>query len=147
MPLSPGYIDYAVELISGFGSVEVKRMFGGATLTRNGVGFAILDDDTFFLKGDVSLGAEMKAQGSKAWSYSIKKDGTVRDIAYWSLPASAADDPDEASALAKRSYAIAVKAAAEKAKPKAKKKTAKVAKKAAPKKVPAKSKAAPRSKK
>lgn len=146
MPLSPGYIDYAVELISGFGSVEVKRMFGGAMLTRNGVGFAILDDDTFFLKGDVSLGAEMKAQGSKPWSYSIKKDGTVRDIAYWSLPASAADDADEAAALVKRSYAISVKAAAEKAKPKAKSK-ASAEKKAMPKKTAAKSKTAPRRKK
>jgi DNA transformation protein len=144
MPLSPDFIDYAVELIAGFGRVEVKRMFGGASLTRQGVGFAILDDDTFFLKADVALGTEMKKEGAKPWSYSVKKDGTVRDIAYWSLPASAADDPDEAAALAKRSYAIAVKAAAEKAKPKAKKASAraapKAAKKAAPKKAPARKK-------
>ena len=65
MPLSPGFPDYVLELIAGFGRVEVKRMFGGATLSRSGVGFAILDADTHFLKADTTLGAELKEQGSK----------------------------------------------------------------------------------
>jgi DNA transformation protein len=148
MPLSPDFIAYAVELIEGFGPVEVKKMFGGASLVRNGVGFAILDDDTFFLKADGAMGAEMRAEGAKPWVYSVKKDGTVRDIAYWSLPASAADDPDEAAALARRSFAISVKSAAEKAKPKAKKAAPKkAAAKKAPVRTAAKAKPAPRSKK
>lgn len=132
MPLSPGFPDYVLELIAGFGKVEVKRMFGGAMLSRGGVGFAILDDDTFFLKADPVLGAELKKQGSKPWSYSLKKDGTVRDIAYWSLPDTAADDPDEAVALTRRSFAIATQAAKEKPKKKAAKKPARKAAKAAP---------------
>lgn len=143
MPLSPDFTDYVEELISGFGKVEVRKMFGGAMLQRNGVGFAILDDDTFFIKADAAFGAELKKQGSKPWSYSVKKDGTVRDIAYWSLPATAADDGDEASALARRSFEIAKKAAAEKAKKPAKK--AKAAAKKSPPKA-AKKKAAPKRK-
>jgi DNA transformation protein and related proteins len=131
MPLSPGFPDYVLELIAGFGRVEVKRMFGGAMLSRGGVGFGILDDDVFFLKADVALGAELKTQGCKPWSYSMKKDGTVRDIAYWSLPDTAADDPDEAVALVRRSFAIATKTAkdkpAKKAKPAAGKPAAKKA--------------------
>jgi DNA transformation protein and related proteins len=144
MPLSPGFIDFALELIAGFGKVEVKKMFGGASLTRGGVGFGILDNDTFFLKGDAAFGVDMKKQGSKPWSYSIGKDGRPREIAFWSLPHTALDDPDEASAFAKRSFAIAQKAAAEKAKSgKAKKAAkpkpaAKAVKKATPK--PAKKK-------
>lgn len=142
MPLSPGFIEWAEELIAGFGPVEVKKMFGGASLSRKGVGFGILDNDTFFLKADVDMGAELKSQGSQAWSYSIGKDGKPRDIAFWSLPDTAVDDPDEASELAKRSYVIAVKAAAEKAKPKSKTvaKPKAVAKKAPAKKPPAKPK-------
>ncbi|MEQ1609168.1 MAG: TfoX/Sxy family protein [Hyphomonadaceae bacterium] len=111
MALSRGFPDYVLELIAGFGKVEVKRMFGGAMLSRGGVGFAILDDDTFFLKADAVLGAEMKERGCQPWSYSVKKDGTVRDIAYWSLPDAAADDPDEAVVLVRRSFAIAAMAA------------------------------------
>ena len=121
MPLSPGFSDFIVELIVGFGPVGIKRMFGGAGVYRDGVGFGILDDDVFYLKADAAFGAELKAQGCKPWSYSIAKDGSVRDIAYWSLPDTAADDPDEAAALVRRSYAIAAKVAAAKAaKPKKK---------------------------
>jgi DNA transformation protein and related proteins len=133
MPLSPGFSDYIEELIAGFGKVEIKRMFGGAGVYRSGIGFGILDDDIFFIKADTAFGAELKRQGCKPWSYSVKKDGTVRDIAYWSLPATAADDGDEASALVKRSFEIAKKAAAEKPKKpvkKAAKKAAKPTKKA-----------------
>jgi DNA transformation protein len=138
MPLSPGFTDYVEELIAGFGKVEIRRMFGGAAIYRGGVGFGILDDDVFFIKADTAFGAELKKRGCKPWSYSVKKDGTVRDIAYWSLPDTAADDGDEASALAKRSYQIAVKADAAKAK-KPKKAPAK---KAATKKPAVKPKAA-----
>lgn len=115
MPLSPGFSDFVVELIAGFGPVDIRRMFGGAMLSRDGVGFGILDDDVFFIKADADFGAELKAMGCKPWSYSIAKDGSVRNIAYWSLPDTAADDPDEAVELVRRSYAISVKAAAAKA--------------------------------
>jgi DNA transformation protein len=138
MPLSPGFIEFAEELIAGFGPVEVKKMFGGASLSRGGVGFAILDDDTIFIRADAVFGAELKKQGSKAWSYSIGKDGKPREIAYWSLPDTALDDPDEASALAKRSHAISKQVVAAKdkvAKAKASKKAAKPAAKTKPKAV------------
>jgi DNA transformation protein len=133
MPLSPGFPDYVQELIAGFGKVDVKRMFGGAALYRNGVGFGILDDDVFFIKADKAFGAELKARGCKPWVYSIAKDGSVREIAYWSLPDTAADDGDEAVMLVRRSFDVAKRAAAEKArKPK----------KSAPKKAAAKKPAA-----
>ena len=73
----------------------------------------------------------------------MKKDGSVRDIAYWSLPATAADDGEEASALAKRSFDIAKKVAVAKAsKPRKPRKSAKpVAKKTAARKPAVKPKA------
>jgi DNA transformation protein len=139
MPLSPGFPDYVQELIAGFGRVDVKRMFGGAGLYRNGVGFGILDDDTFFIKADKAFGAELRSQGCKPWVYSIAKDGSVRDIAYWSLPDTAADDGDEAVKLVRRSFEVARIAAEAKAKKPKKKAAAKPApKKAVARKVPAK---------
>lgn len=140
MPLSPGFADFALELLTGFGRLEAKRMFGGAGLYRDGVMFGILDDDAIFLRVDDALQAELKAQGSVAWSYSMKPDGTVRERGYWRLPESAVDDPDEAVAIAKRAYAAALSRQAKRAKSPAKKKaSAKASKKAAPK--PAKRKA------
>lgn len=108
MPLSPGFSDYVLELLAGFGRVETKRMFGGAGLYRDGVMFGILDDDAVFFRVDDALQAEMQAQGSVAWVYSMKPDGSIRSMGYWRMPETAADDPDEAVALARRSYAAAI---------------------------------------
>lgn len=108
MPLSPGFSDYVLELLAGFGRVEAKRMFGGAGLYRDGVMFAILDDDVAFFRVDDALQAEMEAQGSVPWVYSMKPDGSIRSMGYWRMPETAADDPDEAVALAKRSFAAAI---------------------------------------
>lgn len=124
MPLSPGFSDYVLELLSGFGRLEAKRMFGGAGLYRNGIMFAILDDDVVFFRVDDKLEADLKAQGSVPWSYSMKRDGAVREMGYWRMPETAADDPDEAVAIAKRAYAAAVARKAVRAKAPAKKKAA-----------------------
>ena len=83
-------------------------MFGGAGLYRDGVMFGILDDDAVFFRVDDALQAEMQAQGSVAWVYSMKPDGSIRSMGYWRMPETAADDPDEAVALARRSYAAAL---------------------------------------
>ncbi len=135
MPLSPGFTDYALELLSGFGGIEAKRMFGGAGLYRDGVMFAILDDDVVFFRVDDRLEADLKAQGSVPWSYSMKSDGSTREMGYWRMPETAADDPDEAVTIAKRAYAAAQARKAVRAKAPAKKKTAA---KAAPRKSAAK---------
>ena len=138
MPLSPGFSDYMLELLAGFGRVEAKRMFGGAGLYRDGVMFGILDDDAAFFRVDDALQAEMEAQGSVPWVYSMKSDGSIRSMGYWRMPETAADDPDEAIALAKRSYAAAIARKAVRAKKPAAKKAAKAALK---KKAPAKARA------
>ena len=135
MPLSPGFTDYALELLAGLGRVEARRMFGGAGLYRDGVMFAILDDDAVFFRVDDALQAEMEARGSAPWVYSMKRDGTVREMGYWRMPETAADDPDEAVAIARRSHAAALKRQASRASKPAKAK-ASTKKKAAAGKTP-----------
>ncbi len=106
MPLSPGYADYVLELLEGFGPLEIKRMFGGAGLYRDGVMFAILDNDALYFRVDEALQADLAAQGSTPWTYSKKPDGRGPNMAYWRLPDTAADDPDEAVAIARKSHAV-----------------------------------------
>lgn len=126
MPLSPGFSDYMLELLAGFGRVEARRMFGGAGLYRDGVMFGILDDDAAFFRVDDVLQAEMEAQGSVPWVYSMKPDGSVRSMGYWRMPETAADDPDEAVAIARRAFAAALARKTVRAKaPSTKKATAK----------------------
>lgn len=140
MPLSPQFTDYALELLAGIGRIEAKRMFVGAGLYRDGMMFGILDDDVIYLRVDDALQAELEAKGSAPWSYSVKSDGAVREMGYWRLPETAADDPDEAAALARRAYAAAAKRQALRAaKPRSGSKPAKARAAARPKKAAAKS--------
>ena len=139
MPLSPGFSDYVLELLAGLGRVEAKRMFGGAGLYRDGVMFGILDDDAVFFRVDDDLEADLRAQGSAPWVYSMKSDGSIRSMGYWRMPETAADDPDEAVGIARRAYAAAVNRKAERAAPKSRKTAAK--KKAAQAKTAGKAKA------
>lgn len=116
MPLSPGFSDYVVELVSGLGRVQAKRMFGGAGLFRDGVMFGVLINDVVYFRVDEALKADLAAQGSEPWVY--VRQGEAREMGYWRMPETAADDPDEAAAIARRAYATAVKRKAEGSAPK-----------------------------
>ena len=116
MPLSPGFSDYVVELVSGLGRVQAKRMFGGAGLFRDGVMFGVLISDVVYFRVDEALKADLAAQGSEPWVY--VRQGEAREMGYWRMPETAADDPDEAAAIARRAYAAAVKRKAEGSAPK-----------------------------
>ena len=69
MPLSAGFSDYAVELISSLGRVQTKRMFGAAGLFRDGVMFGVLINDVAYFRVDDALAADLREQGSEPWVY------------------------------------------------------------------------------
>lgn len=56
--------DFVRELFAGLGSVQIKRMFGGAGGYADGVMFLLLADDAIYLKADDGLKIELAAQGS-----------------------------------------------------------------------------------
>ncbi|MEZ5939224.1 MAG: TfoX/Sxy family protein [Hyphomonadaceae bacterium] len=107
MAASAGYLDYVEELLGGLGAVRTRRMFGAAGVFLDGVMFALVDDDILYIKTDDAFVSDLKAMGSAPWTYTAKRDGITRDMGYWRLPESAADDPDEAVELARRSLRIA----------------------------------------
>jgi DNA transformation protein len=104
---------FVQELFGGMGPVSVRRMFGGAGIYAGDLMFALIDEDTIFIKADDELKAALAAEGSVAWTYT--RDGKTREMGYWRLPESALDDPEVAADWGRRALAVA-KA---KAKPKA----------------------------
>lgn len=123
MPRSPDpFHEFVAELFAPMGSVSIRRMFGGAGVFRDGLMFALLGDDTVYLKTDARLRADLEAEGSAPFIWIKPSTGEEIDMGYVSLPSCAMDDPDEASAWAKRALAVAKAKAAAKplAKPKKK---------------------------
>ena len=98
------------EHFATLGTLEIKRMFGGAGVYRHGTIVALLDDGVVWLKGDEALGAAFVEAGSRQFTYPTK-DGRTMSMGYWTLPEAALDDPDEAVAWARRSLDVAVKKA------------------------------------
>jgi DNA transformation protein len=112
--------EFVAELFAPMGPVSIRRMFGGAGVFRDGLMFALLGDDTVYLKTDAKLRADLEAEGCAPFLWTKPSTGEEIDMGYVSLPSSAMEDPDEASAWARRALAAARAQAA--AKPIAKKK-------------------------
>lgn len=108
MPVSASFLEFAKDHFAGLGRVEARRMFGGVGLWSQGVMFALIDDETVFLKTDEALREALRAEGAQAWIYSNAKRPWPQETSYWSLPEAAQDDPDEAVTWARRSVAAAL---------------------------------------
>jgi DNA transformation protein len=101
---------FALDLLSGMGSIEARRMFGGVGLYAGAVMFGLIDDGRIFLKTDEGLRAELKAAGAISWLYTERKGpmaGIPQETSYWSLPEAVLDDPEEACAWGRRALAVA----------------------------------------
>jgi len=107
----PAFGDWVREHLAGLGPIEIKPMFGGASVYADGLIFALLDDGVIWLKADEGNRPALEAEGARQISYTAK-DGKVMTMPYWSLPDSAVDDPDEAVEWARRSVETARRKAA-----------------------------------
>ena len=102
-------------LFEPFGSVTVKRMFGGSGIYAEGMCFAIELKGEVFLKTDAISQQSFSAAGSAPFTYVAK--GKSRPTSYWSLPTAAHEDDDELRRWASLGLDAARRAAAAKTKP------------------------------
>lgn len=63
MPVSAAYKSFIQDLLADFGPVSIRRMFSGAGVYADGVMFAILADDTLYLKADEVSARDFAAEG------------------------------------------------------------------------------------
>jgi DNA transformation protein len=103
-------------LFEPFGSVTVKRMFGGSGIYAEGMCFAIESGGEVFLKTDSLSRADFSAADSAPFTYMAK--GKSRPTSYWSLPTAAHEDDDQLRRWAAMGLEAARRAAEARAKPK-----------------------------
>jgi DNA transformation protein len=123
--MSAGFHDFVRELFAGLGEVQIKRMFGGAGVYADGLMFALLADETIYIKTDDALKAALKEEGSGPFVWTPNKGpraGESVEMSYWRLPEAALDDPELASQWAAKALAAAKSKATAKTKPKKKRK-------------------------
>ena len=113
MAYDPDFGEWVREHFAAVGPLEIKRMFGGGSVYAHGLIFALLDDGVVWLKADEINAPVLEAAGARQFTFPTK-DGKQMTMAYWSLPDSALDDPDEAVELARQSIDAALRKAAAK---------------------------------
>ena len=52
MSVSASFKEFLIEQMAGFGPVTIRAMFGGAGVMRDGLMFALIDDEVLYLKAD-----------------------------------------------------------------------------------------------
>jgi DNA transformation protein len=125
MSLSAGFADFLRDVLSGVGDVSIRRMFGGAGVYLDGVMFALVADDTLYLRADEASAPDFAAEGKEPFTYEAKGRAPIT-MQYWELPERLYDEPDELARWARRAHAIAA-AAKPAAKPRARRDAQKAA--------------------
>jgi DNA transformation protein len=110
MAVSTDYRDFVLEQLAPLGHITSRRMFGGVGVYANGLFFALIDDDTLYLKGDDALKPAFEAAGSHAFD----PFGEGKPMAYWSAPAEALDDQEFLLEWSRKSLEVAARKGAAK---------------------------------
>ncbi|MDD4978081.1 MAG: TfoX/Sxy family protein [Gallionella sp.] len=106
------FLAYVLETMSHIGIVTSRRMFGGYGLYREGVMFALIAEDTLYLKTDADSVMRFEQAGSLPFTY--ESAGRKVQLSYWSAPADCLESPAEMCDWCQLAYAAALRAQAAK---------------------------------
>lgn len=110
--MSDGFIDYVMELLGPFGTVGARRMFGGHGVFLDGLMFAIVSDDTLYLKADEMNRIEFEQAGCEIFGYARK--GKRATLGFYRAPEDAMESPELMLPWARSAYAAALRTNAKK---------------------------------
>lgn len=106
MAVNEDYLAYIQDQLTDFGSFEVKKMFGGIGLFKEGLMFGMIAGDTFRLKVDSHNKGDFEKHGMKPYMNKSKKKG----MPYWDVPPAILEDRKLLAEWALRSYEAAMRA-------------------------------------
>ena len=113
MSVSASFKEFLIEQMTGFGPVTIRTMFGGAGVMRDGLMFALIDDEVLYLKTDDETKDAFIAENLPQFTY-MSKGGKKMEMAYWRIPERCLDDADEMAQWCRVAFGVALKAAAKK---------------------------------
>jgi len=118
MPKPTEFVQHVVETMRDFGAVRTKAMFGGWGFWHDEVFFALIVDDTLYLKTDAETLPAFRARGLEPFAFEKPKSGEVVVTSYVQAPEEALDSPAQMLEWARLAYAAALRSGAKKGKKK-----------------------------
>jgi len=110
--MSEEFIDYVMELLGPFGTVRTRRMFGGYGVYLDGLMFAIVSQDTLYLKADEMNRVEFEQAGCEIFAYA--RMGKRATLNFFQAPGEAMESAELMLPWARTAYAAALRANAKK---------------------------------
>jgi DNA transformation protein len=106
MAVTEGFKNFVRDLFADFGPVTIRNMFGGAGVYADGVMFAILAEDTLYLKTDAVSAFAYASEGMRAFKYTPHGREPVA-LSYWEVPPRLLEEPEELASWAREAHRIA----------------------------------------
>lgn len=94
MATSPELLRFLEDQFSTFGGVEIRRMFGGSGIYRDGVMFGLVASDVLYLRTGDGNREEFERRGMSAFTYRHKNNKGPVTMPYSEVPADVLDDPE-----------------------------------------------------
>lgn len=101
------FADHLHDVFRLFGPIEVRRMFGGHGIYREGVMFALLAGETLYLKADARNAPAFRKRGLAQFEYHRK--GKAAKLSYYAAPEIVMEDSTEAARWARSSFEAALR--------------------------------------
>lgn len=110
------FIAYLPEVFELFGTIQIRKMFGGYGVYHDGLMFALVADETLYLKADAENAKFFEEHGLAQFAY--QREGKMAKMSYYQAPAEFMEDREQANLWARRSYDAARRAQRKKRKSK-----------------------------
>lgn len=113
------FVDHVLDLLTPWGGVSARKMFGGFGLYKQGAMFALVAEDVLYFKVDSRNRPLFQQLGMAPFTYEGKAKPV--EMPYWETPPDALDDGAALIDFARGALDAALAAKREKPAPKAKK--------------------------
>lgn len=111
MVASDGFAEFLGEQLRPLGHLTMRRMFGKTGVFCNGLMFAMVTDDTLYVRVD-SHNREVFKEAEATPPLNYEKRGRTIDLSFWRVPERLLDEPDELVLWARAALAAARRVAA-----------------------------------
>lgn len=101
-----GFVEFVLDQLRPWGDVVARRMFSGQGIFRDGVMFALVQEDTLYFRADGRNVPDFEAAGTRPFSY--RRGARSVALGYWAVPADALDEGDRLAQWADKAYAAAL---------------------------------------
>jgi len=110
MAISESFEAYVLEQLSSVNGLSSRRMFGGVGISADGLSFALIDEDTLYLKVDDTNRGDFEAIEMGPF----RPYGDDRAMQYYQVPVDVLEDSDALQAWAQKAIGVARAAKAKK---------------------------------